>query len=162
MLGVLILESTEEGAYLESDQAFIVQLATQAAVAVVNAELYNEAQRRLREQSILYGISTRLVGNPELEGILQTVADTVGAVVQNAAAGVYVWDENTFTYIARQFAISSRPACRLPPNIREQELGSCAQRCSKPDRCACPLRRKIPASWRAAAKIAAPRFCHWW
>lgn len=124
VLGMLILESTEEGAYLESDQAFIVQLATQAAVAVVNAELYNEAQRRLREQSILYGISMRLVGNLELEGILQTVADTVSSTVHNAAAGVYVWDDNTLTYVARQFAISSRPACRLPEKIHDQELSS--------------------------------------
>ena len=124
VLGVLILESTEEAAYTESDQAFILQLATQAAVAVVNAELYSETQRRLHEQTILYRISTRLVGNPELEDILQTVADTVGAVVQNAAAGIYLWDESALTYIARHFALSTRPACRLPDQIYDSELGA--------------------------------------
>jgi PAS domain S-box-containing protein len=124
VLGVLILESTEEAAYMEGDQAFISQLATQAAVAVVNAELYRETQRRLGEQSLLYGVSMRLVGNPELEDILQTAADNVGSVMQNAAAGIYLWDESTLTYIARRFTVSTRPDCRLPAQIRDAELGS--------------------------------------
>jgi signal transduction histidine kinase len=124
VLGVLILESTEETAYTESDQAFILQLATQAAVSVVNAELYNETQRRLHEQTILYQISARLVGNPELEDILQTVADTVGAVVENAAAGIYLWDESSLTYVAGRMALSTRTTCRLPEKIHENELGT--------------------------------------
>jgi PAS domain S-box-containing protein len=124
VLGVLILESTEEAAYVESDQAFILQLATQAAVAVVNAELYSETQRRLGEQSILYRVSTRLVGNPELEDILQTAADNVGSVMQNTAAGIYLWDESTFSYIARRYITTARPACKLPAQIRDADLGS--------------------------------------
>lgn len=124
VLGVLILESTEEAAYQESDQAFILQLATQAAVAVVNADLYSETRRRLGEQSILYGVSTRLVGNPELEIILQTAADAVDSVSANTAAGIYLWDESSSMYIANRYATSSRPGCHLPAQIRDAELGS--------------------------------------
>jgi PAS domain S-box-containing protein len=124
VLGVLILESADEAAYTESDQAFILQLATQAAVAVVNAELYGETQRRLGEQLILYQISMRLVGNPELEDILQTVADTIGSVVQNTAAGVYVWDESSLTYVARRMVTAARPSCQLPAKIHDQDLGA--------------------------------------
>ena len=163
VLGVLILESTEEAAYTESDQAFILQLATQAAVAVVNAELYSETQRRLGEQSILYQVSTRLVGNPELEDILQTAADTVGSVMQNAAAGVYLWDESTFTL--HRPALCRLHAPRLPACLPKSAMPSsdrCARRCSKPDRCTCPPRKKIPASWWAAATSAAPWCFRWW
>lgn len=48
-LGVLTLESDQLDAYSSGDQAFVSQLTTQATVALVNAELYAQAQERLRE-----------------------------------------------------------------------------------------------------------------
>jgi PAS domain S-box-containing protein len=125
VLGALTIESAQENAYSPTDQAFIGQLATQAAVAVVNAELYSETQRRLREQSILYLISTRLVGNPELESVLQTAARSMEATIQSASVGIYLWDENLCAYISRlSLPAAARPSCQLPPIIHEGHLSA--------------------------------------
>jgi PAS domain S-box-containing protein len=123
VLGVLTLESDQLNAYSENDEAFIVQLANQAAVAVVNAELYTETQRRLRELSILYLTSSQLVGNPEVESIIPTVARSLESAAPNATVGVYLWDEPTSTYVSRYAtAHPTRPNCLLPVSIAEARL----------------------------------------
>jgi signal transduction histidine kinase len=103
VLGVLTIESDHYDAYSAGDQTFINQLATQAAVAVVNAELYSEIQRRLREQSTLYQIGSRLVANPELEGVLQTAVRSVDAAMMNVRVGIYLWDETQDSYMGQSF-----------------------------------------------------------
>jgi signal transduction histidine kinase len=49
VLGVLTLESNQINAYSASDLVFVSQLAAHATIAVVNAELYAQAQERLSE-----------------------------------------------------------------------------------------------------------------
>ncbi|RPI20433.1 MAG: GAF domain-containing protein, partial [Chloroflexota bacterium] len=123
VLGVLTLESDRLNAYTTNDQAFISQLATQAAVAVVNAELYSETQRRLREQSILYLVSTRLVGNPNLESVMQTLARSMEAALQTSSVGIYLWDDNESTYqIAFNSQSPSTPDCILPETVLYADL----------------------------------------
>lgn len=123
VLGVISLESAQENAYPPNDQAFISQLAVQAAVAVVNAELYSQTQRRLREQSILYLISTRLVSNPELESVLQTAARSVEAAIAGVAVGIYLWEEGDSAYRLRyNLPAPGRPECQLPASVVETRL----------------------------------------
>ena len=54
VLGVLTLESERVDGFSESDQAFVNQLATQATVALVNAELYAQAQERISEFAAVF------------------------------------------------------------------------------------------------------------
>ena len=56
MLGVIELESTEAGCFNQDALDFVSQLATQAAIALHNAQLYQQAQSRLNELSVLYTI----------------------------------------------------------------------------------------------------------
>lgn len=115
VLGALSLLSAEENAYSESDQSFINQLARQAAVAVINAELYREAQRRLKELSMLHLISTRLVVNPELAMVMQTVARAMESSLRTSSVGIYLWDESTTTYRSRFYLQPpSQHDCNLP------------------------------------------------
>jgi PAS domain S-box-containing protein len=124
VLGVLSLLSAQMNAYNENDQAFISQLATQAAVAVVNAKLYTDAQRRLRELSILHMVSTRLVINPELEKVMQTVAHSMESSLQASSVGIYLWDEDRSEYVSRYSLQSpTTPDCNIPPRIAYAELG---------------------------------------
>jgi NtrC-family two-component system sensor histidine kinase KinB len=53
VLGVLSLESERPEAYSAADQAFAAQLATQATIAMVNAELYARAHERLSELAMV-------------------------------------------------------------------------------------------------------------
>jgi len=125
VLGVLSLESERPFAYSSTDQAFISQLATQAAISVVNAELFSETQRRLREQSILYFISTQLMGNPGAEMVLQTLARAVEAALQTTSVAIYLWDERTALYIS-QFTMGAakETGCNLPEVIPYADLES--------------------------------------
>ncbi len=91
ILGIITLESPELSAYSESEEAFVTQLANQAAIDIVNAELYNESQRRLKNQSILYRASTQLVGAITPIKVAQTIIKAVSEVIQPLEVGIYNW-----------------------------------------------------------------------
>lgn len=120
VLGVLTLESDRPNAYSENDQTFIAQLATQAAVAVVNAELYNEIQKRLREQSILYQVGSRLVASPELDNVMQTAVQAMENTLPASIIGAYLFNEDKAAYMMR--AATAHPDYSLPKTIPEKEL----------------------------------------
>ncbi|MDX1436903.1 MAG: GAF domain-containing protein, partial [Anaerolineales bacterium] len=97
-LGVISLESPTENAFTENDQLFIGQIANQAAVALVNAQLYEETQRRLQAQTALYQASRQLVGNLELNKIVQNVIESFHETIKSRASGAYLWDESQQAY----------------------------------------------------------------
>ncbi len=62
VLGVITLESETPAAFDTHAVSFTEHLGNQAAIALGNARLYEKAQRRLRETSILYEASQQLTG----------------------------------------------------------------------------------------------------
>ncbi len=123
VMGVLALESDQANAYSSNDQGFISQLATQGALAVVNAQLYSETQRRLREQSILYLVTTHLVGNQPIEMVLQTLARSMEAAVQQESSiGIYLWEEGPGRYVCRYRTQLEGVGCGLPQVIAHTDL----------------------------------------
>ncbi len=123
VMGVLALESERANAYSSNDEAFISQLATQGAVAVVNAQLYSETQRRLREQSILYLVTTHLVGTQPIEMVLQTLARSMEAAIQQKSSiGIYLWEDNQDKYVSRYLTQPDVTGCQLPEAIPHTDL----------------------------------------
>ncbi|MBS1249791.1 MAG: Sensor histidine kinase ResE [Chloroflexi bacterium] len=62
LLGIITIESDQLGAFSENDQAFISQLADQAAIAVVNAELFSSAtQERDRLDTVLDSVGEAIL-----------------------------------------------------------------------------------------------------
>jgi signal transduction histidine kinase/transcriptional regulator with GAF, ATPase, and Fis domain len=125
VLGILTLEHAQVNGYSANDLAFITQLANQAAVAVVNAELYSEAQRRLREQSILYVVSASLAGKLNLEEVLDIIPRALQAAWPVAAPGVYLWQAHehrfrlqTTTRLPNPIAIQRH----MPEHITEEDM----------------------------------------
>ncbi len=98
ILGIITLESPELNAYSESEEAFVTQLANQAAIDIVNAELYHETQRRLKEQSILYQASTQLVGAVAPENVANTITKAIDAVIHPLEVGIYNWMDEVQRY----------------------------------------------------------------
>ena len=98
ILGVITLESTEYNAYSESEEAFVTQLAIQAAINIVNAELYHETQRSLREQSTLYQVSNRLVMATSPQHVSQTIIQAIEAALHTFATGIYYWSDSQKKY----------------------------------------------------------------
>jgi len=89
VLGVLTLESHNLNAFPPNEQSLIEQLANQAAVALVNANLYHETQRHLREQSTLFQITARLVEALDAESTIEILCHALKAVVAPQRLGFY-------------------------------------------------------------------------
>ena len=121
--GIITLESPAREAFTENDQAFIQQLANQASIVVVNAELYKETQRRLREQASLYLVSTHLVGNMGVESVAQTISQAISAALEATFTGVYLWDAAEDHYALSGLAQSTYLAhTPLPETIKGGKL----------------------------------------
>jgi two-component system, NtrC family, sensor histidine kinase KinB len=92
VLGVISLESEVQAGFTGNDEAFVSQLANQAAVAVINADLYRETQHRLQELSTLYMLSNSLAGNLQPKTALDTIGQAMHSAVESQIVGLYLWD----------------------------------------------------------------------
>ncbi|MEW5871140.1 MAG: GAF domain-containing protein [Chloroflexota bacterium] len=101
VLGVLTLEKAEPNGYSANDQSFVSQLANQAAIAVINADLYRSVQQRLSEQSMLYQLSARLASTLALEDVLQTIQDSLCAYRADVHFAIYLWEASQRAYLLR-------------------------------------------------------------
>jgi PAS domain S-box-containing protein len=63
-IGALTIQSSQEAAFSKEDITVLQTMADQLANAIANAQLYEETQRRLREQTLLFDASRRLAGAP--------------------------------------------------------------------------------------------------
>lgn len=106
VLGVITLESSQLDAFSENDQSLVEQLANQAAVALVNANLYRETQRHLREQSTLYQVAARFVGAMDARTAVENLYQALIAVVMPGKMGIYLWDEIRGVYVLQSVGIS--------------------------------------------------------
>jgi PAS domain S-box-containing protein len=113
--GVITLESPEFSAFGENEESLVVQLANYAALAINNAQLYNELQRRLRDQSTLYVVTSHLASSIDVNNLLQVIQEAVQSAVQPTTVGLYLWDENEQVYqIARQSSGEALPLSLVP------------------------------------------------
>lgn len=78
--------------YTEEDLRLAQTFADQAAVALENARLFEQAERRRRESEALGGVSQILAQSLDPEGVAQRVVDCVHDLVGAMAASVYRLD----------------------------------------------------------------------
>lgn len=96
LVGLILLEHSQgNGSFNESDISFVRQLASQAGIAIRNAELYNEVQRRLHDQMMLYQVTQRLVATLNIHDIVFVLSTTLKTYYQPAFVGIYLYDERT-------------------------------------------------------------------
>lgn len=75
--GLIYAQSGQPDAYTLTDANLLGALAAQAAVAMENAWLYEDANRRAEEAAALYELSQTITGTLRLPDILELVADSV-------------------------------------------------------------------------------------
>lgn len=80
-LGLLAIGSLARNAYTVDDQRLVASVANLAAVAMENAELYEEANRRSEEATAIYELSQAVNTNLNLHRVLNFVADSVLALL---------------------------------------------------------------------------------
>jgi len=123
VLGVITLESSESNAFQENELSLTRQLANQAAIAIINADLYNETQRRLREQSTLYLVSKKLVGVLDLEEVIATLVSALNAVQESKILGIYLWHpDHKYFELCNSSEQTVEHVNRFPIHLTESEL----------------------------------------
>ncbi len=86
VLGVISLESDRNTTFSDSDVEFIQRLAARAAVALDNARLYREAERRADEMSTLYSAGRAISSSLEREEILPVIAQSIAAMLNMSSS----------------------------------------------------------------------------
>lgn len=75
--GLLVVGSRQPGAYSEADASLLSAVASQAAAALENAWLYEDATRRAQEAAALYELSQAVGATLNLNRVIHFVADSV-------------------------------------------------------------------------------------
>ena len=99
--GVLTVDSHQTGAYTEEDARVVAAFADHAAVAVANARLWQQIQRRLDEVAFLHQTGRLLTASLDLEEILHALMSSVRDHFQVEATSVALKDEQSDDMIFR-------------------------------------------------------------
>ena len=118
VVGTLALyEQPSSNPLTEKDTIWIQAVADRMAVAIENAQLYEDAVRRLERLTSLQSLSLALSASPDLRLTLKVILDQVSAQLKVDAADVLLLDEsdNTLTLAASTgFLATAVPDYRLP------------------------------------------------
>lgn len=95
VLGVIhILHDSEVNRFDEADLTLLTLFANQAAVALHNANLYEIAQQRARQAALLNEITQMTISAPDLNSMLQGLAERLREMFGADSAYITFWDED--------------------------------------------------------------------
>lgn len=80
-MGMVVVASHQRNAYTKEDVRLMSAVASQAAIALENAWLYEDATRRAEEATAIYELSQAVNTNLNLQRVLNFVADSVPALL---------------------------------------------------------------------------------
>ncbi len=96
VLGAIAVQDPERPhAFDEHDQRLLEAIAGHAAIAIQNARLFAEAQRRAAQQAALYYLSTRLAQTRDLKEICQIAVQVLRERLGFAFSGIFMVDPTT-------------------------------------------------------------------
>ena len=114
--GLLVVGSRQPGAYSAEDASLLSAVASQAAVALENAWLYEDATRRAQEAAALYELSQSVGATLNLNRMIHFVADSVLALLHVDKFALFLYDTDTDSLdikvsrnIRRETALAMKP-----------------------------------------------------
>jgi GAF domain-containing protein len=115
LIGMISLDKREPGFYTEEHARLALAFAAQAAVAIENARLFDETQRRNRELTLLNGVIAASVTGQSIEPMLETVCRELALAfaVPHSAASLFD-EEKTQAIVVAEYR-SPGPGRRLDP-----------------------------------------------
>ena len=113
---IAVWRSGSDNEFLQSDLEFLNSLAQQAATAIENARLYNEAQLRLNDLEVINRISTALRSTKSLDEILPIFLDETLKLLQSEHGSLWLYD-------AVQNELVQRTARGLPIEFKTRRIG---------------------------------------
>ncbi len=147
IIGVLDVQSDQLDAFDESDLVVLQSLANQAAIAIENARLFTEHERRIDEMAVLNEVGRAISSTLQLDELLDLIHHQVGRVMDttNLYIAFYDRDEDWVSFPLyveggqvrwhsrgrkagrglTEYVIRSRQPLLLPDDVdrRMQELG---------------------------------------
>ncbi|HEY46213.1 MAG: hypothetical protein AMJ88_10010 [Anaerolineae bacterium SM23_ 63] len=109
VLGVITIEDPSPYAFSADHAQLLSQLASQAAVALENAALYQQLEARLREQSLLYQASTQIAATYETEAVAMAIADSLAVALSTVGARVSTWNAENLTLKTEAMMVEGKP-----------------------------------------------------
>jgi PAS domain S-box-containing protein len=104
VIGVLSFNTTTPRKYNPDEMAYLTSFADQAAVAIENARLYEEARRERREVEIVAGLAQKLTASLDLDTVLQRIAEGAKELCGSDLARIALWDPASHALVFRYWA----------------------------------------------------------
>jgi len=123
VLGVLCVDSYRVGAYGQPDLSRATAFASQAAMAIRNARLYGEADRRIRQLSVLNRVGQALTGQMDENKLCFTVGELVREIFSSGIVYIAVVDESRQMIETPYFLLDGKTV-EFPPLKMGQGLTS--------------------------------------
>ena len=100
-LGVISLQNLDrEGAFGEDDLRLLTTLAASLSVALENARLYRETDRRAREMAALADVGREISATLEPQAVLQRITDEAQSLLAAESSAVFLADPDGRTFRA--------------------------------------------------------------
>jgi GAF domain-containing protein len=113
VVGVIATYDKEkEKVYDEDDQQLLSMMAAQAAVAVENARLYYNIEKRTQELKALHDISVQITAKIELKDVISSVVDYANILFKSDVSTLFIYDPSSkqFWMSIRKGAITDEPS----------------------------------------------------
>jgi len=94
-LGTISLHSNETNAFTPDDERLLFTLASQAAIAIENARLYEKVTDRMREATVLHRVSNTLMRTLNLEQLLANILEVLQRSFGYSHCAILLPDEET-------------------------------------------------------------------
>lgn len=93
VIGALSAVTREPRTWTDADVAFLTTLATHAAIALTNAELFQETETRAAQLTVLQAVSGRLSRASTIEEVGRTLVEETRRIIEYHNARVYLIEE---------------------------------------------------------------------
>jgi PAS domain S-box-containing protein len=114
-LGMLAVDSMTSNAYTQEHARRLMAFAAQAAIALENAQLFEQAQQRVRELALLYDSSLAITSTLDKSVVFHSVIERMARAVEATSAYLVWcdWERDTGTIMAEYFGPQASAQERL-------------------------------------------------
>jgi signal transduction histidine kinase len=99
--GAITLFYAAARTFTDEEVVLVAAFAEQVGLAIENAHLRRQAERRLRDLEALYRADESLYRSPRLEDVLQALVDVAGDILQAGKIAIYLRDDRTGLFSVR-------------------------------------------------------------
>ncbi len=93
IIGVLQILNKKDGVFGQSDEELLSSLASQIAIAIINARLYTALEKRVRELNLMFDIEREIHKAYDLSELLEILIEKIKETLGVEAAHISLFDE---------------------------------------------------------------------